>query len=198
MCHVPEGPEGYRRLIRVHTSLDLDAAEIHQIGLDEIARIDVELAELAGRAIGAASLAEALAQLRSDPALYFSTRDEIFDAAAACLDRANAAIPDWFGRLPIAACDVIRMGPHEEDHSTIAYYRQPAIDGSRPGPVLPQHRGARDAAAVRARGARPTTSRSRAITSRSRSARSCRTCRSSGATSGRRRSSRAGACTPSA
>ena len=25
------------------------------------------------------------------------------------------------------------MGPHEEDHSTIAYYRQPAIDGSRPG-----------------------------------------------------------------
>ena len=133
MCHVPEGPEGYRRLIRVHTSLDLDAAEIHQIGLDEIARIDVELAELAGRAIGAASLPEALAQLRTDPALYFSTRDEIFDAAAACLDRATAAIPDWFGRLPIAACDVIRMGPHEEDHSTIAYYRQPAIDGSRPG-----------------------------------------------------------------
>jgi uncharacterized protein (DUF885 family) len=133
MCHVPEGPEGYRRLIRVHTSLDLEAAEIHQIGLDEIARIDVELAELAGRTIGSADLADALGHLRGDPSLYFETRDEVFDKAAASLARATEAIPDWFGRLPVARCEIVRMGPHEEDHSTIAYYRQPAIDGSRPG-----------------------------------------------------------------
>ncbi len=42
-------------------------------------------------------------------------------------------MPDWFGRLPRAACEVARMLPHEEKHSTIAYYREPAIDGSRPG-----------------------------------------------------------------
>ena len=133
MCHVPEGPDGYRRLIRVHTSLDLEAAEIHQIGLDEIARIDGELAELAGRTLGASSLKDALAHLRGDPALYFASRDEFFDTAAACLARAEAAVPDWFGRLPQATCEVIRMGPHEEEHSTVAYYRQPAIDGSRAG-----------------------------------------------------------------
>ena len=39
ICDVPEGPDGYRRLIRVHTSLDLEAAEIHEIGLDEIAQM---------------------------------------------------------------------------------------------------------------------------------------------------------------
>ena len=83
--------------------------------------------------IGAASLADALAQLRSDPSLYFTTGDEVFDKAASSLARANEAIPDWFGRLPIAPCDVVRMGAHEEEHSTIAYYRQPATDGSRPG-----------------------------------------------------------------
>src|SRR4029079_16667191 len=49
------------------------------------------------------------------------------------LRRAEAAGPDWFGRLPRAACEVARMLPHEEKHSTIAYYREPAIDGSRPG-----------------------------------------------------------------
>jgi len=53
--------------------------------------------------------------------------------AEASLARAVAAIPDWFGRLPKAGCEVVRMGPHEEEHSTIAYYRGPAIDGSRPG-----------------------------------------------------------------
>jgi uncharacterized protein (DUF885 family) len=131
--HVAGGLDAYRQLIRVHTSLDLDAETVHQVGLAEIARIDAELAALAGRTIGAASLADALTHLRSDPSLYFGTRDEVFDKAAASLARANEAVPEWFGRLPATPCEVVRMGAHEEEHSTIAYYRQPAIDGSRPG-----------------------------------------------------------------
>jgi uncharacterized protein (DUF885 family) len=133
MGEVSGGPDGYRGLIRVHTSLDLDAAEIHRVGLDEIARIDDELTDLAGRTIGTSSLGDALSHLRSDPALHFATRDEVFAKAAWCLARATEAIPDWFGRLPEAPCEVVRMGTREEEHSTIAYYRQPAMDGSRPG-----------------------------------------------------------------
>ncbi len=133
MCHVPGGSEAYRRLMRLHTSLDIDADALHRIGLDEIARIDEELADLAGREIGARSRADAIDRLRGDPALHFATRDEVEATAAACLGRAMEAIPGWFGRLPQAPCEVIRMGPHEEEHSTIAYYRQPAADGSRPG-----------------------------------------------------------------
>jgi uncharacterized protein (DUF885 family) len=133
MCEVPGGESGYRALIRVHTSLDLEPDELHAIGLAEIARIDEELAALTGRTIGSTSLPEALAALRGDPALHFSSRDEFYEKAATSLARANDAVRDWFGRLPRAACDIVRMGPHEEDHSTIAYYRQPAVDGSRPG-----------------------------------------------------------------
>ncbi len=133
MGELPGGADGYRGLIRVHTSLDLDAAEIHRIGLDEIARIDVELADLAGRTIGASSLRDALAHLRSDPALHFTTRDEVLDKATSCLARATEAIPDWFGRLPVTPSAVVPMAAHEEEHSTIAYYREPAVDGSRPG-----------------------------------------------------------------
>jgi len=133
MCHVDGGPDGYRRLIRVHTSLDLDAETLHRIGLDEIARIDAELADLAGRTIGAPSLEAALASLRADPSLYFATGDEVYERAATSLARAVEAIPSWFGRLPQAPCEVVRMAPFESEHSTIAYYRQPAVDGSRPG-----------------------------------------------------------------
>jgi uncharacterized protein (DUF885 family) len=133
MCHVPDGDAGYRRLIRLHTSLDVDAETLHRVGLDEIARIDEQLADLAGRAIGVRSLPDALRRLRGDPALYFTTRDEVFDKAATSLARAEEAIPAWFGRLPQAPCEVIRIGTHEEEHTTIAYYRQPAADGTRPG-----------------------------------------------------------------
>lgn len=133
MGHVPGGPEGYRALVRVHTSLDATPEALHRLGLEEIDRIDAELAELAGRTVGAATLREALAALRTDPSLHFATRDEVHRAATDSLARANEAVPAWFGRLPAARCEVVRMAPHEEADSTIAYYRQPAADGSRPG-----------------------------------------------------------------
>jgi uncharacterized protein (DUF885 family) len=133
LCHVPDGSDAYPRLLRAHTSLDLDPAEVHRIGLAEIERIDAELAELAGRTIGTHGLADAIVRLRGDPALHFASRDEVFATAETTLRRAEAAVPGWFGRVPVTPCEVVRMPAHEEEHSTIAYYRQPATDGSRPG-----------------------------------------------------------------
>ena len=42
-------------------------------------------------------------------------------------------MPRWFGRLPSTPCVVKRVEAYEEKDTTIAYYRQPAVDGSRPG-----------------------------------------------------------------
>jgi uncharacterized protein (DUF885 family) len=133
VMHVPGGPDAYRRMIRYHTSLDLDAEEVHATGVQEIARIDAEFVELGRRVLGTIDLATTLARLREDPALHFSTRDEVFSKAETALARAQETIPDWFGILPRARCEVVRIEEHEEKHSTIAYYRQPATDGSRPG-----------------------------------------------------------------
>jgi uncharacterized protein (DUF885 family) len=133
MCVVPGGAEGYRNLIRMHTSVDVDAETLHAIGHAEIERIDAEMLELAGRTLGSRTLAEALAALRADPSLYFTSREEVFQKAAASLRRANDAAPAWFGRLPAAACTILEMPAHEEDHSGAAYYRAPATDGSRAG-----------------------------------------------------------------
>ena len=131
--HLPGGGAAYAALIRVHTSLDLPAERVHAMGLAEIDRIDAELEALGGRALGARGLAATLERLRSDRGLYFTTRDEVFGKAEAALARVREAIPDWFGLLPRADCTVVPMAEHEEKHSTIAYYRQPAVDGSRPG-----------------------------------------------------------------
>ncbi len=133
IVHLPGGPEAYRDLIRYHTSLDLTAEDLHATGLEEIARIDAEFVALGERILGTHGLDETLARLRDDPALRFATRDEIVAVAEASLGRARAGLPAAFGILPQAPCVVVPMGPHEEEHSTIAYYRQPAPDGSRPG-----------------------------------------------------------------
>jgi uncharacterized protein (DUF885 family) len=130
---LPGGPEAYASLVRAHTTLALAPEEIHRIGLEETERIDAEFRELGGRLLGTSDQAEVIARLRADPALYFGDPAEVFAVAEASLARANAAIGDWFGRLPKAPCVVVEMGEHEARHSTIAYYRQPAADGSRPG-----------------------------------------------------------------
>jgi uncharacterized protein (DUF885 family) len=133
LSHVPGGAAAYRAMIRVHTTLDLDPQLIHETGLREIARIDAEFVELGRRLLGTSDLASTLAALRADPALRFSTADEVFDTAVTSLERAQAATPAWFGRLPQAPCEVVRIPEHAEAHQTIAYYAWPAMDGSRPG-----------------------------------------------------------------
>jgi len=133
IMHVPGGSQSYAKLIRVHTSLDLAPDEVHRTGLQEVARINGEMEGLGEKVFGTRDRAQILERLRTDRSLYFESRDEVAAKAEAALSKAKAAIPKWFGRLPKADCVVVRMEEHEEKHSTIAYYRPPAADGSRPG-----------------------------------------------------------------
>ena len=133
LSHLPGGPEAYAKLTRAHTSLEINPEEVHAVGLEEIRRIDGEFVELGAGLLGTKDLSSTLEALRKDKDLYFSSREEIADVARASLARANDAIGEWFGRLPKAPCEVVVMAAHEEKHSTIAYYREPAADGSRPG-----------------------------------------------------------------
>ncbi len=133
IVNLPAGEACYAAMIRRHTSLQLAPQEIHRLGLAEVERIMAALRELGGEVLGTSDQAQILERLRSDPALHFATREEVESKAREALRRAEAAIPRYFGILPQAPCEVVRMEAHEEQHSTIAYYRQPAMDGSRPG-----------------------------------------------------------------
>ena len=130
---LPGGVACYRKLIRVHTSLDRTPEDLHRVGLDQVDHFRLELRELGQKVFGTSDIAEIQKRLRTDPQMQFSSADEIEAKARATLARAKAAIPGWFGRLPKADCQVKVMGMHEAPNSTIAYYREAAPDGSRPG-----------------------------------------------------------------
>ena len=133
LSFLPGGADVYRKQIRIQTSLDLTPDSLHHLGLDQVAKFRHDLAELGGRALGTSDVAAIQKKLRSDPAMHFRTAEEIESKASEALARAKAAIPNWFGLLPQASCQVKVMGMYEAPNSTIAYYRQPAADGSRPG-----------------------------------------------------------------
>jgi uncharacterized protein (DUF885 family) len=133
IANVPGGAECYTRLIKVHTSLELPPAEIHRIGMEELARVQTEMRALGKEALGTDDLAEIRRRLLGDPKLNFSTRAEIQASARATLARAAAAEPRFLGHLPRTPCLVKPIDAFEEKDSPIAYYRPAAVDGSRPG-----------------------------------------------------------------
>ncbi len=133
LAALPGGAECYRKMIRAETSLDLSPEELHRIGLEQVAAFRKALSELGARVLGTRDVAEIQRRLREDPAMHFATSAEVEARAREALARARAAIPDWFGTLPAAPCEVKVMSEYEAPNSTIAYYRQPSIDGSRPG-----------------------------------------------------------------
>jgi uncharacterized protein (DUF885 family) len=128
VCSLDDGAELYRRAIRRHTSVDLSAEEIHEIGLSQIAKLADEYRELGGEVLGTTDLAEIFSRLRDDPDLSFKDGPSIVAASEAALAKGKAAMGDWFGRLPVADC-VVRETPS----GPTAFYYPPAPDGSRPG-----------------------------------------------------------------
>jgi uncharacterized protein (DUF885 family) len=126
----------YTKLIHEQTSLPLEECDpkaIHEYGLAEVKRIRIEIAQLGNTLFGTSKVAEIQDKLRNDPAVHFQTREEVAAKASEALLRARGKLRGFFGLVPLTPCEVVPIPSYEEDASTIAYYREPSADGSRPG-----------------------------------------------------------------
>ena len=128
----PNGESLYRTQIRSWTTLDLDPAEVHEIGMEELQIVDVGRRAIA-TAAGAASPAEYRRRLAGDPANTPSTKEELLARAREDIERAMLVAPRFFGTLPKAGCEVMTVEEFKEKDAPFAYYFPPATDGSRGG-----------------------------------------------------------------
>jgi len=133
IAHVPGGERAYRDALRMHTTTELSPDEIHALGLELVDGLRAEYERLGRAVFGTGDVDEVIRRLRDDTSLRFSDGAQILAAARDALDRAVAAVPAWFGRLPRAACDVAEMPAFEAKDAVLGYYQLPAADGSRPG-----------------------------------------------------------------
>ena len=130
---LPGGDEMYRKMIRVSTSTDRTAEDLHATGLAIIAALNDEYAEIGARIWGTSDVAEVQERLRSDPALRFANGEEILAAAHEAVTRAEAAAPGWFGLVPRTPCAIEPVPEALAEGSPPAYYFTGALDGSRVG-----------------------------------------------------------------
>lgn len=130
---LPDGRAFYRDRVRRFTTLDLSPEEIHQTGLDEVARIREEMEAVRKTVEFDGSFDEFLEHLRSDPQFYAETPEQLLKEVALILKTADGRLPEWFGRLPRTPYGIREIPSFVAPQTTSAYYWPPASDGTRAG-----------------------------------------------------------------
>jgi uncharacterized protein (DUF885 family) len=97
---MPEGKAFYQAQIREYTTLDFTAEQIHDLGLEEVARITAEMEKTKAAAGFQGNLAEFLKFLRTDPQFYARTPDELLGVSAYAAKRVDGQLKHTIGRLP--------------------------------------------------------------------------------------------------
>jgi uncharacterized protein (DUF885 family) len=128
---VPNGRAAYAALIHAYTTTRMTAEQIHQLGLQEVARIEKEMERLA-RADGfAGPVTEYEKQLGQRPGMRFTSQAEMTQYAREVLTRLQPALPKLFLRVPKMKVDV-RPIPADREASTASNYTAGTADGTRP------------------------------------------------------------------
>lgn len=135
---LPDGENYYDHQVRWHTTTDLTAEEVHQIGLDEVARIGAEMdAILVAEGYTEGTVGERVNTLTTEARFLYPDTDEgredILADYQAIIDEINEGLDPYFGVRPEAGVEVKRIPEFKEETSPGAYYQSPAMDGSRPG-----------------------------------------------------------------
>jgi uncharacterized protein (DUF885 family) len=130
---LPDGAAWYAHLVRNHTTTDLDPHQIHQIGLDEVARIHAEMEKVMAEVGFEGELADFFDYLNTEPEFYFSSREEMIEAHEALRLKADAAAPMLFERTPKAGYEIRAVEAFRERSAAKGSYQRPSADGSRPG-----------------------------------------------------------------
>jgi uncharacterized protein (DUF885 family) len=130
---LPDGAACYQAQIMNHTGLQRTAAQLHQLGLDEMARIHGEMKTAGQRLFGTPDLAAIFAKLRTDPAFHFKSGAEVLKKAEDSLAAARARMPQFFGVVPRTDCVVKEIPAYAQAYSTIAYYQEPHPGDGKPG-----------------------------------------------------------------
>lgn len=133
----PRGEAFYNNRLKRITTTDLNANEIHQIGLSEVARIHGEMEKIKEQVGFEGSLQDFFEFMRTDPQFYYPNtpegKEQYLKEATSLIDIMKGRLDDLFNTKPEADIIVKAVEPFREKSAGKAFYQQPAIDGSRPG-----------------------------------------------------------------
>ncbi len=130
---MPGGDRLYRRLIEENTTLPLQADEVHNLGLSEVARIRAEMEAVKNEVHFNGTLEQFFEHLRDAPEFKVATREALGDRYRAVAREVDLQIPRFFSTVPRAGLEIRPYEPFRERYEAGGSYDSGTPDGSRPG-----------------------------------------------------------------
>ncbi|HZH34969.1 MAG TPA: DUF885 domain-containing protein [Pyrinomonadaceae bacterium] len=127
------GDETYAFLARSYTTTNLTPEQIHEKGLQEVARIRAEMEKIKAQVNFKGTLQEFFQFLRTDKQFYYSSPEELLNAYRAMSKRIDPNLVKVFKTLPRTPYGVVPIPDKIAPDTTTAYYNSPSADGSRAG-----------------------------------------------------------------
>ena len=133
----PNGKAYYEYQLRQNTTTGMNAEQIHELGLAEVARLRGELEALQKKMGIEGDLQAFFEHVRNDPARVYPNTDAgrqaYIDQASADIANIKTHLPEYFGLLPKADLVVKRVEAFREQDGAAQHYYPSTPDGSRPG-----------------------------------------------------------------
>ncbi|WP_289028883.1 DUF885 domain-containing protein [uncultured Paraglaciecola sp.] len=134
---LPDGETWYKNRLEWFTTTDLNADQVHQIGLENVERIHNAMKAIKQEVGFEGDLAAFFEFMRTDEQFYYPATDEgrarYMEEAKTLIDTMEEKVPEYFGLTPKARMQVKRVEAFREKSAGKAFYQSPSKDGSRPG-----------------------------------------------------------------
>jgi uncharacterized protein (DUF885 family) len=130
---LPAGDVWYGYLARAYTTTKLEPAEIHALGLKEVARLRGEMERAAAQLGHHGDLRAFFDSLRGDPRFRVERPETLLEGYGALRDRVNLALPVLFAVRPKSGFEIRAVESYRARSAAAASYEAGSADGSRPG-----------------------------------------------------------------
>ncbi len=130
---LPDGKAWYEYRVREITTTNYTPAQIHEIGLREVARIRAEMQGVMAQVGFKGSLDDFFRYVNSDPRFFYPDKESLIAGYDAIRKRVNPQLPKLFETLPKADYEVRAVEPFREKSAAGGQYQAASEDGSRPG-----------------------------------------------------------------
>jgi uncharacterized protein (DUF885 family) len=133
MAALPDGAAWYAFNARNSTTTDMAPAQIHQIGLDEVARIHGEIRGVMAEVGFKGSLQDFFRFMQDDPRFTFEDEAALLVYYRGLEDKVNARVPELFSLTPKAGFEIRPVEAFRAQSAAGGSYMRPSEDGTRPG-----------------------------------------------------------------
>ncbi|MBO9718375.1 MAG: DUF885 family protein [Pseudoxanthomonas sp.] len=133
LAALPDGAAWYAYNARQSTTTGLTPEQIHQIGLDEVARIHEEIRGVMKQVKFRGNMQKFFRFMQQDKRFQFADEDALLAYYRGLESKVMAGVPAQFSLLPKAGFEIRPVEPYRAQSAAGGSYMRPSEDGSRPG-----------------------------------------------------------------